>query len=63
MDPRVRSAFKQLVYMAKDYPANRGGYPFAVVRVKEAFRLAQIAGQSDMDRALQRAEYITKGMY
>ncbi|OBA19761.1 hypothetical protein METBIDRAFT_32833 [Metschnikowia bicuspidata var. bicuspidata NRRL YB-4993] len=63
MDPRVRQLFKQLVYMAKEYPAESGGYSRLVGQAKRAFRGTEIGHADDMHRALSKGEYIVKGTY
>lgn len=60
MDPRVRQLFKQLVYMAKEYPIESGGYGKIVNGAKKQFRTTKISHTEDMDKALQKGEYIIK---
>lgn len=63
MDPRVRLLFKQLLYMGKEYPAESGGYAKFAERLKAAFRNTNADTAQSMDKALEKGQHVTKGMF
>lgn len=63
MDPRVRLLFKNLLYMGKEYPAQSGGYEKFSRQLKRAFRNTPAQTPAEMESALQKGEYVTKGMW
>lgn len=62
MDPKVRLLFKQLLYMGKDYPAELGGYAKFSTSLKTAFRTTSVKSGPEMDKAMEKGQYIIKGM-
>lgn len=61
MNPQIRQLFKLLLYMGKDYPAESGGYQKFSRSLKAAFRKTPVNSEEDLNKALQKGEYITKG--
>lgn len=62
MNPQVRQLYKQLLYMAKDYPAESGGYQKLVAQCKLQFRKTPIETTVQLEQALAKGDYIIKGM-
>lgn len=62
MRPEVRQLYKALLYMGREYPERSGGYGKFVVMLKRAFQETAIAGDGDLQRALEKGEYVKKGM-
>ncbi|QWU85983.1 hypothetical protein CA3LBN_000201 [Candidozyma haemuli] len=60
MNPKVRSLFKQLLYMGKDYPIESGGYSKFSNSLKGAFRKTPVNSEEDLTQALKKGEYIIK---
>ncbi|GBL50555.1 hypothetical protein ACI3LY_001698 [Candidozyma auris] len=58
MNPKVRSLFKQLIYMGKDYPADSGGYSKFSNNLKNAFRNTPANTEEELEAALKRGEYV-----
>lgn len=63
MDPRVRQLFRSLLYMGKEYPAESGGYLKFSQKLKRSFRSTPGATPEEVDRALEKGQYVIKGMY
>jgi hypothetical protein len=53
MDPRVRSLYKKFLWLSKDWPQGQIVYK---TRVKAAF----MKPTTDIDKALEKGEYIIK---
>lgn len=62
MNPQIRQLFKNLLYMGKDYPAESGGYGTFSSKLKNAFRKTPVDSEELLKRALDKGEYVIKGM-
>lgn len=63
MDPKVRQLFKQLTYMAKDYPLESGGPVKFMSVCKARFRATEVSDQKLLETALAKGEHVIKGMF
>ncbi|KAK6458665.1 uncharacterized protein RJT20DRAFT_123707 [Scheffersomyces xylosifermentans] len=60
MDPRIRSLYRNLLFMGKEYPVSSGGYPKFRRQLKQAFQKSIVESEEDLQNALSRGDYITK---
>lgn len=63
MNSKVRQLYKVLIYMGKDYPASLGGYQKFRRQLKAQFVNTPVRTQKDLTAALEKGEYMIKGMY
>lgn len=63
MNPKVKSLFKTLLYMGKDYPIKSGGYDKFSGSLKSAFRKTTVTNKEELEEALKKGEYVIKGMF
>lgn len=62
MDPRIRTLFKLLLYMGKEYPAESGGYTKFSRLLKQSFNQTAADTPEQLAAALKKGEYMIKGM-
>ena len=62
MNSQVRQLYKILIYMGKDYPVGLGGYQKFRRQLKDQFINTPVSTQKDLTAALEKGEYIIKGM-
>ncbi|KAK6198100.1 uncharacterized protein RJT21DRAFT_122968, partial [Scheffersomyces amazonensis] len=60
MDPRIRQAYRTLLYMGKEYPQKSGGYDKFRRVLKLNFQSTKVENESELVQALEKVEYIKK---
>lgn len=63
MRPEVRQLYKALLYMGREYPEGSGGYAKFAVMLKRAFRGAVVRDEDDLQKALEKGEFVKKGTF